>query len=170
MTENDRVNGGQPDPPPDPLVAYLDGELAPDEARELERRLAEDPELWRRQWQHQQAWELLDELPHTEVSDTFTQTTVEMVALSAADEVDQLAKTKRRQKIIWRLAAIASLFAVATVGYWMTDRALDAPTRQLAKDWPIIQNLDAYRYADNIEFLRLLEQENLFTDEVEDGL
>ena len=38
---------------------------------------------------------MLDELPRAEVSETFTQTTVEMVALSAAQELTEV-KGRRR--------------------------------------------------------------------------
>jgi len=34
----------------------------------------------------------------------------------------------------------------------------------LLQDLPVIQNVDEYRYADSIEFLRMLEKEGLFAE------
>ena len=44
------------------LVSYLDGELSPDAAKQVERRLAEDPSYRARLTQLQRAWDLLDSL------------------------------------------------------------------------------------------------------------
>ena len=71
------------------LVAYLDGELDAESSQQVERRLAEDPGYRHELKQMQRAWDLLDELPRAEVSETFTQTTVEMVALSAEHELKE---------------------------------------------------------------------------------
>ena len=40
------------------LIAYLDGELASDEASQFESRLAEDPQLRDQLRRHQQVWRL----------------------------------------------------------------------------------------------------------------
>jgi hypothetical protein len=44
------------------------------------------------------------------------------------------------------------------------------PDRQLVRDRPVIENVDIYRYAENIEFLRMLEREGLFADGEDDDL
>jgi anti-sigma factor RsiW len=153
----------------DALVAYLDGELDPEASRAFERRLSEDPALRRRLQQHQQAWDLLENMPHTEVGDTFTRTTVEMVAVSAAEDVQKVKRAQgRRRRALWA-ACGGGLLGAASAGYLCVSLMLSAPDRQLVKDLPIIENLDAYRNAETVDFLRALQKENLFAAEVEDA-
>lgn len=70
----------EPDPP-DPfeadLVAYLDGELDPADARRVEARLAADPAARARADALQRAYDLLDYLPRHEPSPDFTSRTLE---------------------------------------------------------------------------------------------
>ena len=158
------------DPLEEHLVAYLDGELDPDICREIERRLSEDSRFRRRLVQHQRAWDLLDAIPRAEVDSSFTHTTVEMVAVSVAEEVQQVQQRTRRRRRLLAVSAAACTVAAAFAGYAVTSAILSAPDRQLVKDFPILENLDAYRYAESIEFLRALEREGLFTGEGEDAL
>ena len=56
---------------------------------------------------------------------------------------------------------MAAFFA----GYSVTSRYGDRGNRQLLQDLPVIQNLDEYRYAETVEFLRALDREDLFAEE-----
>ena len=71
------------------MVAYLDGELADEEVRRSEAMLAEDPKLREQVVQLEQTWGALDHLGRSEVDETFTQTTLEMVAVAAEDYLQQ---------------------------------------------------------------------------------
>jgi anti-sigma factor RsiW len=150
------------------LVSYLDGELDAESSREVERRLAED-ENYRRELQKlENAWDMLDELPSSEVSEGFTQTTVEMVALSAAQDIEQAkSQIKKRGRLVWALAGCSVLVA-AGVGYAVMASLLAQPNRQLVDDLPVIENVELYRVADSVEFLRDLTEADLFGDEVEE--
>ncbi len=149
------------------LIAYLDGELNTEAARQLDQRLANEPQLQQRLQQHQRAWDMLDELPHTDVGERFTHTTVEMVAVSIADHVDETSQTTaRRSKLVWLAGGMLSI-AASIVGYFVVASALSNPNRQLVEDLRVIENLDAYRAAEDIEFLRALESEGLFTGELD---
>src|SRR5262249_39026234 len=68
------------DPPPDPfeadLVAYLDGELDPADARRVEARLATDPEARAKATALKKTFDLLDYLPRPEPSPDFTTRTL----------------------------------------------------------------------------------------------
>jgi anti-sigma factor RsiW len=152
------------------LVSYLDGELDAETSREVERRLAED-ENYRRELRHlQRAWDMLDELPSSEVSESFTQTTVEMVALSAAQDIEQTkSQLKRRGRLMWVIAGGGALVA-AGLGYVIVSSILAQPNRQLVDDLPVIENVELYRVADSVDFLRDLAKEDLFGDEVENDL
>src|SRR5437870_7341936 len=63
------------------LVAFLDGELDEDAARDFERRIGQDPELRAQADALKKTWELLDFLPQPEPSPTFTTRTLDKVAV-----------------------------------------------------------------------------------------
>lgn len=147
------------------LVSYLDGELDAEASLRVERRLAEDPVYRQALQELEKAWDMLDILPSALPDEDFTRTTVEMVALSAEEDVTSL-KTqveRRRRAAAVTAAAAACLAAIAAFGTvaWLTGR----PNRELVRDLPVIENMEYYRHADSLEFLRRLEREGLF-DEV----
>ncbi len=154
----------------DQLVAYLDGELDAESSLQIERRLAEDESFRRELQQLQRAWDMLDELPKAEVSESFTQTTVEMVALSAERALEQQSETvQRKRQRRWILAA-SGLVVAAVASFWVMTALLARPNEQLVRDLPVIEDVDLYRYADSVEFLKQLDQSRLFDEEVENGL
>ena len=113
---------------------------------------------------------MLDELPRTDVGNRFTQTTIEMVAVSLADhQAGTTRSDEMHDKIAWALGGVLSLVA-AFFGYVLVAAVLHSPNRQLVKDLSVIENLDEYRAAEDIEFLRALEREGLFTVEVDSEL
>ncbi len=69
------------------LTAYLDNELTTQERLDLERRLVDDRQLREQLRQLRRAWDLLEELPDTNVSRDFTTTTLKLVAKSIEQEV-----------------------------------------------------------------------------------
>jgi anti-sigma factor RsiW len=153
------------------LVAYLDGELDSVQNAEVERRLCEDAEYRRRLRQLQKSWDLMDLLPQVDVDQSFTQSTLAMVAVRATDQanVEQTRQRKLRKRIGW--AVSLSTIAAFLAGYMFVNRAVQRQNRQLLQDLPVIERMDEYRYADSVEFLRLLEQEGLFAEEdVEDDI
>jgi hypothetical protein len=85
MPEPPQPGRHSPDPPlpVDPLeeelVAYLDGELPEEEARLIEQRLANDPDLRRRALLLKKTYDLLDYLPQPVVSENFTTRTLEKI-------------------------------------------------------------------------------------------
>jgi anti-sigma factor RsiW len=154
----------------DRLVAYLDGELDADESLQIERRLASDDEFRSELQQLQRAWDMLDDLPKSEVSESFTQTTVEMVVLSAEHELQEQEKEVRQRGHWWWLVAVGGFVATALVSYWMIAAYLSRPNEQLARDLPLIENVELYRSIDSIDYLRMLEESGLFEEEVDDAM
>ena len=69
------------------LVSYLDGELEGGAVRRVEEALAADPHVRQELWQLDRAWQLLDELPRMQVDESFTRSTVEMIAVQAEQEL-----------------------------------------------------------------------------------
>jgi len=149
------------------LVAYLDGELDAEAGREVERRLAEDADYRRRMQQLDAAWELLDRLPRATADESFTKSTVEMVAVAAEKDVRQAAKSNSRRRALGAVVAAAGIVAAATIGYVLVTTRAQRPNDQLLVDLPVIENIDLYTHAESVEFLQLLDEEQLFAEEVE---
>lgn len=146
------------------LTAYLDGELSAAEMQTVESRIAVD-QVYRAEMQRlQKAWDVLDQLPRSESSAEFTKSTIEMVVQDATREVRK--KKQHSGTWLWKAAVIAAIplgsFVICqnVVAYFQ-----NASQRQLARDLPIIENVDVYLKADNIKFLTALERTGLFDDE-----
>ncbi|MHC4175995.1 MAG: anti-sigma factor family protein [Planctomycetota bacterium] len=126
------------------LVAYLDGELAPEASRRVEELLASDPKVRRTLQGLDRTWELLEKLETPQVAESFT----------------------RRRRRGWVIVG-GSLLAAGLAGF-LAVAIWPHPNRQLIDDLPMLKNLDGYRQIDNIEFLRMLDKEGVFPLE-EDG-
>jgi hypothetical protein len=153
------------------LVAYLDGELDVESSRRIEERLAVDPEIRGKLHSLEQTWEMLDKLDTTPVSEDFTRTTLEMVAIAAEQDVQKnLDEAPRRRRRLW-MPAVAGLLLAGLAGFMVASLAAPSriANRQLLEELPILENLDKYRQIKNMEFLRLLQKEKLFADEEYDA-
>jgi anti-sigma factor RsiW len=146
------------------LVAYLDGELDTASEQELEHRLAVDAEAREELHRLERAWSALDHLPRAEVDGTFTQSTIEMVAYHAEEEVQLIEKTSAWRRRVGVLLGIACLLLAGMGGYWMVQRLAPDPNEQLVRDLPVLENLDQYTQVDSVEFLRMLKESGLFEE------
>ena len=151
------------------LVAYLDGELGAEQIRKIEQRLADDPEARRALQGLERSWHLLDELGAPAVDEDFTRTTLEMVALAAGKDASRIRAEAPRRRRRWRIAAAGGLLAAALAGLAAAGLLAPDPNRQLLQDLPVLENLDQYRQIDGVEFLRMLNREKLFTEDIDDG-
>ena len=151
------------------LVAYLDGELDAEASRRIEDLLASEPKVQRWLAELDGTWRLLDSLDTSSVDDRFTRTTMEMAVQVAAEEVQQVkAETPRRQRrALW--GVLGGLAVAAGVAFVAAALARPDPDRELLENLPVIENLDQYVQADDIDFLRLLHEQGLFASESEDG-
>lgn len=150
---------------PADLVAYLDGELDAEQTRTVEQRLSRDLTYRQQLRELQQAWDLLDQLPKAEVDDTFTQTTLAMVAVSASGDVTQAqVRHGRMRRWLWWIGSAAAA-AAFTAGYFAVSTVVSRENRRLLRDLPVIRHLDEYRYAGSVEFLRILDQEGVFPED-----
>ncbi len=159
------MNDDSPHPPAsldEQLVAYLDGELDAESRRHVEELLTSDTEVRRRLQELERTWNVLDNLDVASPGNQFTQTTLEMVALAAHQDVRQsLAAAPRRRRRRWLAAGLCLLAALAG-GFFTVVWLTPDPNRQLVEDLPLLENLDEYRQVDDIEFLRLLRNAGLF--------
>lgn len=144
------------------LIAYLDGELDTDTSRDVEQQLASNVAVRERLHELERAWDVLNELPESDVSPQFANTTLEMIA--------QTAEKEQRGNDSWLLAprtrciftAGLILLIAFGLGFLLSSNRGRAANEQLVNELPILDELDAYRRADNIEFLRMLRDAELF--------
>lgn len=160
------------------LVAYLDGELDAEAGRRIEELLASDPELRKTLQQLDRTWELLGELDEPSVADGFTQTTLEMVTVAAAEDLERTRAASGGRRRRWVLTG-GGLLAAGLVGFLAVWLSRPDPNQQLVQELPVLEHLDEYRLvldqlgehrlADDAEFLRMLDREGLFAEEDGDG-
>ena len=87
------VTDPHPEQPAEELVAYLDGELPPEECRHIEARLAADADYRQQLRDLDQAWEALDALPTRKANDDFARTTMELVTVAAQADASAVTAT-----------------------------------------------------------------------------
>jgi len=149
------------------LVAYLDGEMDDESSRRIEAELASDAGLRQQLGALEQTWEALDELDRCEVDERFTQTTLEMVALAAEEDVERVVKeSPRRSRRRWLLGGIG-LAAAAVAGFTAALLLWPNPNRQLLKDLPVLEHFEHYRLIDDVDFLKELQQQELFPEKTD---
>ena len=141
------------------IVAYLDGELSPEESARVEQRLASD-ESYRQQLQSiERAWLALDQLPQEYVDDRFSRTTMELAVKAAANEVQErtmaLPIVQRRR----RLSSLLAACVAAALGFLVFRLAWQGHDRALLADLPVVDNVDVYAQFDSPTFIRSLQQE-----------
>ena len=151
----------------DELNAYLDGELEGETCCRVEERLATDA-AYRAEYERlRAAWTMLDSLPRAEVSPRFATTTLEMVALAAQGDGGPRAKWFSRASAR-PLAAVASLLVAVGLGFATGRMIWPNPNSQVLGDLPILENLDAYEAAGDVEFLDALDREHVLEDDLDE--
>jgi anti-sigma factor RsiW len=144
------------------LVAYLDGELSAEESRHIEALMASNPAIRDEIARLESTWRMLDTLPRAEADEAFTRTTVEIVALHAAQEVEGAERQAPRRRHARLLLLAAGMFLAGFLGVMLADWLWPHPDERLLRDYPVLQQMDPYRHADNIEFLRQLHEQGWF--------
>lgn len=156
-------------PTQEDLVAYLDGELDDEATRHVEELLRTNPNVREEVQRLERAWDLLGELPKSEADESFTQTTVEIAAVQAEQDLQAaLAARPRKRQRQWMLLG-AALAAAGLGGVLAAQWLWPEPDKELLRDLPVLEQLDEYNHADNIEFLRRLRDEELFTPRTGDA-
>jgi anti-sigma factor RsiW len=150
------------------LVAYLDGELTPDEAQHVERRLGQDESFRQLLRSLQEAWDLLDELPQPTLDDSFTQTTVEMVAVRMAEDVRTEQHHWQRRRWTRRGLQVAGVALSLVLGFSAMRYVQNRSNRELLQDLPVIEHVDLYAEVDDLAFLETLVDAEVFTEIAEE--
>jgi hypothetical protein len=147
------------------LVSYLDGELDAEQSRRIEQRAAAEPGARRMLEELDRTWHMLDALDAPATGEDFTRTTLEMVALAAAEDVQKAKDAAPRKRRRARLWAAAGLLAAAAAGFLIVAGLAPDPNAQLLQDLPFLENFDQYREIDSIDFLRAVNDEKLFAED-----
>jgi hypothetical protein len=148
------------------LVAYLDGELNEEAARQVEERISLDPKARAEADALKKAWDLLDYLPKPEPSPSFTHRTLSQVAALRPKPTQPLTKPAWRRWGV-RVGWAAAVLLAAAVGYFGFSRLYppDRTDEELARDLRVIENRRLYEQVDDIDFLWQLGQPELFGDD-----
>ena len=173
------ANRPPPDEPaPDPdadLIAYLDGELDGPEVQEVEARLALDPAARTRADSYKKTFDLLDHLPRPEPSPDFATRTLTRLLPATRDELRTArsgassSRVARRSRLwVWLVAG-----GLAAAGGYVAHFALRPAaghTDELSyADVRVIENLPLYLGVDDLEFLRVLDDPELFAPSLVTG-
>ena len=155
-------------PTQEDLVAYLDGELSEESTRHIEELLRTSPDVREEVQRLERAWDLLGELPKSEADESFTQTTVEIAAVQAQQDLaaGRAARPRKRQRQ-WMLVGLM-LGVAGFLGVVATQWIWPEPDEALLRDIPVLEYLDEFNQADNIQFLRKLRDDKLFTPRTEE--
>ena len=160
------MSGLQPlnDDERDELVAYLDGELSDQAAHGVERRLTRDARVRAEADALRQTWEMLDYLPRSEPSPSFTSRTVERLS---ALRTAQKTASSRWHDWIGGIGWAAAVLLAGAAGYAAVIHFHPNATKtdDMVSDLRVIENLKAYEAADDIDFLMDLDHPDRFGED-----
>jgi anti-sigma factor RsiW len=150
------------------LIAYLDGELDAKSARRIEAKLNTDPAIRAEAESLKRTWDLLDYLPKSEPSPTFTHRTMQRVTAV------QTRTTKIQLGYAWRPWALgvgwaAAVLLAGAAGFAAMTRLQPKEMNDdgLVRELRIIENKRLYEAAEEMEFLRQLDDPDLFGDDLD---
>jgi anti-sigma factor RsiW len=162
LNEEDRVE----------LVAYLDGELTEEATQAFEARLNRDCQLRTEVEAMKKTWDLLDYLPKTEPSPSFTHRTLERVALKSGAKIAG-GSPKRwawLAPVGWAAAMLVAMLGGLLIANWFWPAPSPVQTNaqleleeQIARDQEVIRHIKLYGNAPNLAFVKALPQ--AFDDE-----
>jgi hypothetical protein len=150
------------DPIDEEIVAYLDGELAPEARAAFERRLADDPKLRARVDAERDAWNALslldvdapnERLPDAVVERLDDETQTELLALTAA------LRRRRAFRALW-IGSTALL--LAALGFVVFSSLFpDVQTRR-ERDFRVVERLAQLEIVGDFDYLTALDASGLF--------
>lgn len=147
------------------LVAYLDGELPDEQVQQIDHIISRSEVARHEVEALARTWELLDVLPVVRASEDFTNKT--MTNLKVMEQPYLLSEqwwyvyaTRIGAASGWVLAMLVS----GWIGFQLARSWIPNPNDALLEDLPVIQNLDQYRDAGDMEFLKQLKQSGLFDE------
>jgi anti-sigma factor RsiW len=151
------------------LVAYLDGELDEAATQAVEAKIAVDPAARAELDALKQTWGMLDYLPKASPSPNFTNRTMERLTLEKVGG-SRTAPFPRRSAWLGNVGWAAAVLVALGGGYLVSTR-FAAPEPIPDADLPLVQHLRIaekwriYENADDLEFVKKLNQPDLFGED-----
>ncbi|TWU67252.1 hypothetical protein V7x_28250 [Crateriforma conspicua] len=142
------------DPDDEQLVAYLDGELGPQDRDALEHRLINDADLRTRLHDLQRGWDMLDDLPDVTPNEKLVETTMEMVVTDVMRAGGK--KPAWYQRVPIAVFVALGCLLTATMGYAAVQWRRTAMLNRQLDDLTIVEDLDAYLDGDDLNLMRQL--------------
>ncbi|MFO0941167.1 MAG: hypothetical protein U0930_10395 [Pirellulales bacterium] len=133
------------------LVAYLDGELAAEEADAVRDRISHDPALKKRVEELQASWALLDQLPAPNHNPQLAQSTIELITQGIAQS-EQVTLHNRLRQYRWYALAIASA-ATALIGAWFSSSQHRSFQQSVVDNLFVMTHLREFESIDSQEWL-----------------
>jgi anti-sigma factor RsiW len=158
------------------LVAYLDGELPKPAVRALEAKLTTNPHLRTEAETLRKTWELLDHLPKPEPSPDFASRTLDRVSTIRATPIRIRAGSVSDRRKLWGVGWAAAVILALAIGYegghFLSSRTVPGDQGrskdvqpQLVEDFRVIENQRLYAHVDDLDFLRALQDSELFGED-----
>lgn len=141
------------------LVAYVDGELAEEEARALTTKITHSATARREVDLLKKTWDVLDKLPRPHVSDQFHDRTLSYIRSIESRKQARLAPLAAAFGGAGRLAACLLVAGAAGAGGYLAAQGLwpDAD-RRLAQELSLAEHLDEYQEVGNFDLLEALKR------------
>ena len=151
------------------LIAFLDGELDEARAHAVEERISLDPTVRAEAESLKRTWDLLDYLPRPEAVPGFTNRTLDRISMRETALALRPARRLRRWLVGagWAAAVlVAALGSYFGVVHYFPPRPAE---RDLVRELRIIENLRYYEAVESVDFLRELDQRDLFGEDTLDS-
>ncbi len=148
------------------LLAWLDEELSIEERTAIEKKIQESPELRQKMEELKDTWKMLGTLETDPASPLLLKSTMEIVALSAQEEIKKKEKILRRKRLVLTLSFIGIFGVAIFLGHWLVSKVVPDPLTQMKKNVPFILWLDQLDSTENFSFLLQLKDSGMFDDEV----
>ena len=150
------------------LVAYLDGELDVQSVRQMEDRLAVEPDLREKMTSLEQTWNMLNELETVSADKELVRSTMEVVTLTIEKELSEDEKQIEQRKWFDRLILLATILMFGVIGYQLATLVGIQRKKQFAADIPIILNISKYKEIGSFDFLQALSDKRVFDEPAEE--
>ena len=152
------------------LVAYLDGELDAQSVRQMEDRLASEPDLRAKMTLLEQTWNMLNELETVSADKELVRSTMEVVTLTIEKELSDDEKQLEKRMGFDRLILLATIFLFGVIGYQLAALVGIQMKKQFAADIPIILNISKYKEIGSFDFLQALSEKRVFDEPAEEDI
>jgi anti-sigma factor RsiW len=152
------------------LVAYLDGEvdeIGAEKARLIETKMNLDPTVRAEADSLRRTWDLLDYLPRPEASASFTNRTLDRLSTRETQKALRLPRRRWLLGTGWAAAVLlAALGGYFGMKHWVEPRPGE---KELVRELRLIENLRFYEPVESLDFLRELDQPDLFGEDPMDS-